>query len=449
MSIRTTLAAVVAATTLAACGGGGETLDQTGAAPELPKINETLLPPMKIARPQGWNGELPTVPAGFTIVPVATGLKIPRQILVLPNGDVLVAEGSGGNASKLRPKDVIAGYIKSLGKSSVKGGDRITLLRDTNGDGKPELRTTFIDKLNAPYGLALVDGALYVANQDALLRFPYSDGQTRIAAPGEEVTKLPSRVNHHWTKALTASADGSKLYVGIGSNSNVGERGMSVEENRAVIWEVDRATGAHRIFVSGIRNPTALAFEPTSNQLWAVVNERDELGAELVPDYLTSVREGAFYGWPYSYWGQNIDPRVRPQKPDLVKTAVRPDYALGSHVAPLGLSFVTGPGFPGYAQGAFVGEHGSWNRQSLAGYKVSFIPFANGRPAGKPKDFVTGFIKDGKARGRPVGVTYDPARGALWIADDLSNTVWRVTGPRQAGPRPPLALASPVMHPTP
>ena len=438
MSIRTTLAAVVAATTLAACGSDGETLDQTGATPELPEIDETLLPPMKIARPQGWNGELPTVPAGFTIVPVAADLKIPRQILVLPNGDVLVAEGSGGNAPKLRPKDVIAGYIKSLGKSSVKGGDRITLLRDTNGDGKPELRTTFIDKLNAPYGLAYVDGALYVANQDALLRFPYSEGQTRITTAGEEVTKLPSKVNHHWTKALAASPDGSKLYVGIGSNSNVSERGMSIEEDRAVIWEVDPASGTNRIFVSGIRNPTALAFEPTTGTLWAVVNERDELGAELVPDYLTSVREGAFYGWPYSYWGRNIDPRVRPQKPDLVKTAVRPDYALGSHVAPLGLSFVTGPGFPGYAQGAFVGEHGSWNRQNLAGYKVSFVPFANGRPAGKPKDFVTGFIKDGKARGRPVGVTYDPARGALWIADDLSNTVWRVMGPR------PFAINSPV-----
>ena len=437
MSIRI-LAAVVVATTLAACSSGDETLDQTGATPELPRINETLLPPMKIARPQGWNGELPTVPKGFTIVPVATGLKIPRQIFVLPNGDVLIAEGSGGNAPKLRPKDVIAGYIKNLGKSSVKGGDRITLLRDTNGDGKPELRTTFIDKLNAPYGLAYVDGVLYVANQDALLRFPYSDGQTRNTAPGEEVTKLPSRVNHHWTKALAASPDGSKLYVGIGSNSNVGERGMSIEEDRAVIWEVDPASGTNRIFVSGIRNPTALAFEPTTGTLWAVVNERDELGAELVPDYLTSVREGAFYGWPYSYWGQHIDPRVRPQKPDLVQTAIRPDYALGSHVAPLGLSFVTGPGFPGYAQGAFVGEHGSWNRQSLAGYKVSFVPFANGRPAGKPKDFVTGFIKDGKARGRPVGVTYDPARGALWIADDLSNTVWRVMGPR------PFAINSPV-----
>jgi glucose/arabinose dehydrogenase len=438
MNARFLLTALLAATTLSACNSGDESLDQTGASPKLPAVDQTLVPPMKIAKPQGWNGELPSVPEGFTITAVATGLKIPRQILVLPNGDILVAEGSGGHAPKLRPKDVIAGYIKSLGKSSVKGGDRITLLRDANGDGKADLRTTFIKDLDAPYGLALVNGSLYVANQGALLRFAYSDGQTSIAGKGEEVTKLPSQINHHWTKSLAASPDGSKLYVGIGSNSNIGERGLSLEEDRAVIWEIDPTTGSNRIFVSGIRNPTALAFEPSSSQLWAVVNERDELGAQLVPDYLTSVREGSFYGWPYSYWGKHLDPRVHPQKPELVRTAVAPDYALGSHVAPLGLSFATGGGFPGFAQGAFVGEHGSWNRQHLAGYKVSFIPFAAGKPAGKPKDFVTGFIKDGRARGRPVGVTYDPARGALWIADDLSNTVWRVTGPR------PLALGSPV-----
>lgn len=438
MSLRLLLSGLLAASALAGCSGGDESLDQTGASPKLPALDETLVPPMKIAKPQGWNGEIPTVPKGFTITPVATDLKIPRQILVLPNGDVLVAEGSGGHAPKSRPKDVIAGYIKSLGKSSVKGGDRITLLRDANGDGKPELRTTFIKDLDAPYGLALVNGSLYVANQGALLRFAYSDGATRIAEKGEEVTKLPSQINHHWTKSLAASPDGSKLYVGIGSNSNIGERGLSLEEDRAVIWEVDPATKASRIYVSGIRNPTALAFEPTSNMLWAVVNERDELGAELVPDYLTSVKEGAFYGWPYSYWGQHVDPRVHPQKPDLVKSAIAPDYGLGSHVAPLGLSFASGTGFPGFTQGAFIGEHGSWNRQHLAGYKVSFVPFAGGRPAGKPRDFVTGFIKDGRARGRPVGVTYDAARGALWIADDLSNTVWRVTGPT------PLALASPV-----
>lgn len=425
------------ASLLAACGADEENRDQTGPTPDLAALDETLIPPMKIAKPQGWENELPTVPAGFTIEAVASDLKIPRQILVLPNGDILVAEGSGGNAPKLRPKDVIAGYIKSLGKSGVKGGNRITLLRDADGNGSYETRSNFIENLNAPYGLALVNGNLYVANQDALLRFPYSTGQTRITVPGEEVIKLPSQINHHWTKSLTASADGSKLYVGIGSNSNVGERGLSIEEDRAVVWEIDPTAGTSRILAHGIRNPTALAIEPTTSTLWAVVNERDELGAELVPDYLTSVKDGGFYGWPYSYWGQHLDPRVHPQKPELVKTALTPDYALGSHVAPLGLSFVTGAGMAGFTQGAFVGEHGSWNRQNLAGYKVTFIAFANGRPTGKPKDFVTGFIKDGRARGRPVGVTYDPATASLWIADDLSNSVWRVRASGAATARQP------------
>ena len=412
---------------LAACGDAGTVENQIGPAPQLPKVNETLLPPMKIARPTGWEGELPGVPEGFVITPLATDLKIPRQMLVLPNGDILVAEGSGGNAPRLRPKDVIAGHIKSLGKTDVKGGNRITLLRDADGDGRAEVKTTFIDELDAPYGLAFVEGALYVATQDALLRFPYTEGATRLTG-GEEVTKLPSKVNHHWTKALTASADGTRLYVGIGSNSNVGERGLEIEEERAVVWEIDRQTGARRTIARGIRNPTALAIEPGTGQLWAVVNERDELGPDLVPDYLTAVRDGAFYGWPYSYWGQNIDPRVRPQKPELVKTAIAPDYALGSHVAALGLTFVTGESFPAsYRQGAFIGQHGSWNRETLSGYKVVWVPFANGRPAGAPQDFVTGFLtEDGKARGRPVGVTFDAERGRLLIADDLANTVWLV-----------------------
>ena len=331
----------------------------------------------------------------------------------------------------LRPKDMIAGYIQSLGKSSVKGGNRVTLLRDADGDGVAEVRTPFITGLNAPYGLAYVDGNIYVAAQDALLRFPYRDGDTRIAMRGQEVTKLPARVNHHWTKALAAGPDGSQLYVGIGSNSNVGERGMEVEEDRAVVWEVDRQSGAHRTYVSGIRNPTALAVEPQTKRLWAVVNERDELGPQLVPDYMTALRPGAFYGWPYSYWGQNVDPRVHPQNPDMVRRAVRPDYALGSHVAALGISFVSGGGMPGHTQGAFVGEHGSWNRQDLSGYKVVWIPFANGRPAGKPQDFLTGFLKDGHARGRPVGVTYDASSGALLVADDVSNTIWRVAPARR------------------
>ncbi|RYG16639.1 MAG: sorbosone dehydrogenase family protein, partial [Caulobacteraceae bacterium] len=324
--------------TLAACGRSDPGLNQTGAQPDLPGVRETLVPPMRIAQPTGWGDQRPTVPAGYTITALATGLQIPRQMLVLPNGDILVAEGRGGNAKPLRPKDVIAGVIKKKGNTQVESGDRITLLRDTNNDGRPEVQSVFIDNLNAPYGLAFVDGYIYVANQDALVRFPYQPGQTRITAAPEEVTKLPSAINHHWTKSLTASADGQTLYVGIGSNSNVGERGMNVEEERAVVWAIDRATGARRTVATGIRNPTALAIEPTSSALWAVVNERDEIGPQLVPDYLTSVREGAFYGWPYSYWGKNVDPRVRPQKPEMVARAIAPDYALGSHVAALGLS---------------------------------------------------------------------------------------------------------------
>ncbi len=416
------------AASLAACQSQSDPdLDQTGERPDLPQQSDTLLPAMKIPTPKGWDGELPTVPEGFTVTAIAKDLKIPRQMLLLPNGDILVAEGSGGHAPAVRPKDVIAGMIKKRGKSSVEGGNRITLLRDRDGDGQTDLQTTFIDGLDAPYGLAFVDGKIYVANQGNLVSFDYTEGATRIDGPGTEVTKLPSVINHHWTKAMTASPDGSKLYVGIGSNSNVGERGMDVEEDRAVIWEIDRQTGANRIFASGIRNPTALSINPWTEQLWAVVNERDELGPQLVPDYLTSVRQGAFYGWPYSYYGQHVDPRVRPQRPDLVRKAIAPDYALGSHVAALGLDFTTNGGLGGpFSEGAFVGEHGSWNRSDPSGYKVTFVPFRNGRPSGKPIDLATGFLKDGHARGRPVGVLFDEQRRALLIADDVSNTVWRV-----------------------
>ncbi len=421
------IGAAALALMVAACGRSDPGLSQTGPEPDLPGIRQTLVPPMKIAKPVGWGDDLPTVPDGFTVTAMATDLQIPRQMLVLPNGDILVAEGRGGGAPALRPKDVIAGIIKKKGNTSVDSGNRITLLRDADNDGRPEVRTVFIDNLNAPYGLAFVDGYLYVANQDELVRFPYREGQTRITAAPERVTLLPSQINHHWTKALTASADGQTLYVGIGSNSNVGERGLHVEEERAVVWAVDRATGARRTVATGIRNPTALAIEPATSALWAVVNERDEIGPQLVPDYLTSVREGAFYGWPYSYWGRNLDPRVRPQKPELVARAVVPDYALGSHVAALGLSFARDGGFGGrFTEGAFVGQHGSWNRQDLAGYKVVFIPFAGGRPTGEPVDFVTGFLQGERARGRPVGVVFDPQRRILLVADDLSNTVWRI-----------------------
>ena len=414
---------------LAACGGSSDPeVQETGPTPELPELDQSLIPSMHIAPPGDWNGDLPTVPEGFTISVVADDLMIPRQMLMLPNGDLLIAEGSGGGAPRLRPKDVLAGLIKARGRSSVEGGDRITLIRDSNGDGVPELRAVLIDDLNAPYGMAFVDGNLYVANQDAVMRFPYQEGQTEITAPGEQLTPLPSELNHHWTKAMTASADGQFLYVGIGSNSYAGERGMAVEEERAVIWEIDRETGARRTIARGIRNPTALAIEPTTNQLWSVVNERDELGPQLVPDYLTQVRDGAFYGWPYSYWGQNLDPRVRPQDPDLVATAIAPDYALGAHVASLGLDFAVDGGFGGsFTTGAFVGMHGSWNRQDLSGYKVVWVPFTNGRPSGPPIDLVTGFLNaDGEARGRPVGVLFDPRTRALFIADDMANVVWRV-----------------------
>ncbi|MGO4387084.1 sorbosone dehydrogenase family protein [Microvirga sp. 2YAF29] len=400
---------------------------QFGQNPNLPKPERGLLPSMKIPRPANWGNDLPKVPQGYKIQPIATDLKIPRQTLLLPNGDILVAEGSGGYAPTLRPKDMIAGYIKSLGKSSVKGGNRLTLLRDTNGDGTYEMQGVFADNLNAPYGLAFVNGVIYVANQDELVRFDYRDGDTKASGPPTKVTDLPSKINHHWTKSMAASADGRFLYVGIGSNSNITERGMDAEEDRAMIWQIDAQTGAHRPYATGIRNPTALTIQPGTGQLWAVVNERDEIGPDLVPDYLTSVKEGAFYGWPYSYWGQNVDPRAQPQDPEKVAAAIRPDYALGSHVAALGVAFSTPAMGPDFTEGVFVGMHGSWNRNVPVGYKVVFVPFRDGKPAGDPVDFVSGFlVGDGNTRGRPVGVTVDP-RGALIIADDLSNTIWRVT----------------------
>lgn len=399
------------------------------ANPELPPPQRGLLPSMRIAEPAAWGERRPTVPTGWKIQAIATDMKVPRQSLVLPNGDILVAEGKGGGAPALRPKDYIAGLIKAKGNTAVKGGNQLTLLRDADGDGTYEGRWVYAKDLDAPYGLALVGNKLYVANQDALVRFDHVAGQTQATAAPVTVTKLPSAVNHHWTKSLAADADGRYLYVGIGSNSNIGERGMAVEENRAVVWQIDAATGATRTFATGLRNPTALAFEPTGRQLWAVVNERDELGPDLVPDYLTSVREGEFYGWPYAYWGQNVDRRVQPPDDKKVQATVRPDFALPSHSAPLGLSFVQ-PGFAApFTEGAFIGLHGSWNRDEPVGYKVIFVPFANGRPSGPAVDFVTGFQSEGKTMGRPVGVTVDP-KGALIVADDLSNTVWRVTPAR-------------------
>ena len=422
-----TLTLLSAALLLSACGGEGDKTQARGPDPKLPEQQSSLLPSMKIAEPTPWGDQKPKVPEGYSVTAIATDLAIPRQTLVLPNGDILVAEGRGGSAAKLKPKDVIASVIKAQGNTKVKGGNRITLLRDADGDGTYELKTVFADNLNAPYGLAFADGKLYVANQDALVRFDYADGQTKASAPPVKVTDLPAQINHHWTKSLAVSDDGRQLYVGIGSNSNITERGMEVEIDRAMVWQIDAATGAHKPYATGLRNPTALTIQPGSGQLWTVVNERDELGPDLVPDYLTSVREGAFYGWPYSYWGQNVDPRAQPQNPAKVAAAIKPDYSLGSHVAALGVDFSIPAMGEKFADGAFVGEHGSWNRDNPVGYKVIFVPFSNGKPAGEPIDFATGFRgDDGKTRERPMGVTVDP-KGALIIADDLANTIWRVT----------------------
>ncbi|MBA1431008.1 sorbosone dehydrogenase family protein [Pseudomonas fluorescens] len=427
MKTTRTLTLLSAALLLTACGGEGDKTQAHGPDPKLPAQQSSLLPSMKIAEPAAWGDQKPKVPEGYSITAIATDLAIPRQTLVLPNGDILVAEGRGGSAAKLKPKDVIASLIKAEGNTKVKSGNRITLLRDADGDGTYELKTVFADNLNAPYGLAYADGKLYVANQDALVRFDYADGQTKASGAPTKVTDLPAQINHHWTKSLAVSEDGRQLYVGIGSNSNITERGMEVEIDRAMVWQIDAATGAHRPYATGLRNPTALTIQPGSGQLWTVVNERDELGPDLVPDYLSSVREGGFYGWPYSYWGQNVDPRAQPQNPAKVASAIKPDYSLGSHVAALGVDFSIPAMGEKFADGVFVGEHGSWNRDNPVGYKVIFVPFSNGKPAGEPVDFATGFRgDDGKTRGRPVGVTVDP-KGALIIADDLANTVWRVT----------------------
>lgn len=426
MSCRGAVPAVFLLALLCACGGSDPDPTQYGADPVLPAPERRLLPAMNLAKPAPWGDRAPAVPQGYTIEAIATGLRIPRQTLVLPNGDILVAEGRGGSAAKLKPKDVIAGYVAATGSAPIAGGNRLTLLRDSDGDGRYEEQTVFVEDLNAPYGLSLVDGNLYVANQDALLRFEYRDGQTRASGLPDKVIDLPSAINHHWTKALAASPDGRFLYVGIGSNSNITERGMEAEVDRAMVWQVDVRTGSHKPYATGLRNPTALAIQPGTDRLWAVVNERDELGPNLVPDYLTAVREGGFYGWPYSYWGQVVDSRVRPQDPQKVASAIVPDYSLGSHVAALGLAFSTPAMGADFADGVFVGEHGSWNRRDPVGYKVVFVPFRDGRPSGPPVDFVSGFLgADGMARGRPVGVTVDP-RGALIVADDLSNTIWRV-----------------------
>jgi len=415
--------------TLAACQDeGGDPAKQIGANPVLPEPQEYLLPPMRVASTQPWGSEAPKASDGLKVTKLADDFLHPRGLYVLPNGDVLVIEANGPKAPVNRPKDLIMGWVKSFAGTAGKGGNRITLLR-YGEDGKVATRSVFIDHLNSPYNVALVGNDLYVADTDALLRFPYVEGETEIKDRGTKLTDLPGGpIDHHWTKSLVASADGTKLYVGVGSNSNITENGMPAEYERAAIWEVDRATGAHRIYASGTRNPTGLDIEPLTKKLWAIVNERDELGPDLVPDYLTGVKDGGFYGWPYSYYGQHVDPRVMPQRPDLVAKAIVPDYALSSHVAPLGIIFTKGTTpAASFGEGAFIGEHGSWDRSPFNGYKIIFVPFQNGQPSGAAKDVVTGFMgADNHVRGRPVGVALDKS-GALLIADDVANIVWRVS----------------------
>ncbi len=409
----------------------------TGPNPKLPPPVHTTLPTVVIAEATGWpDGQAPQAADGLAVNAFATGLDHPRMLYVLPNGDVLAAESAAPPQPGMT--DGIMGYLMKLGMWWAGAGgespNRITLLRDGDGDGVAETRTTFLKGLNSPYGMALVGDSFYVANTDGIVRFPYRSGDTEISGNGETLVELPAGpINIHWVKNIVASPDGSKLYASVGSNSNVGERGFDKEDGRAAIHEIDLESGSSRLFASGLRNPVGLAFQPAGGKLWTSVNERDELGSDLVPDYMTSVQENGFYGWPFSYFGDHVDERVQPQRPDLVKQAIVPDYALGPHTASLGLTFYSGALFPArYRGGAFVGQHGSWNRRPPSGYKVVFVPFEGGVPSGSPEDILTGFLSadEGKAYGRPVGVAEDRT-GALLVADDVGNTVWRVTPARQ------------------
>jgi glucose/arabinose dehydrogenase len=421
---------------LSACGDKAQVniSQQLGANPVMPKPQDFLVPPMQVPDGVGWKGDAkPQVIAGLQIERIASGLMHPRQVLVLPNQDVLVVESNGpGEEAVTTPKQVIAGKVKANSGKGGKGGNRITLLRRKPGGAGEWEQHVYIENLHSPFGIQLVGDTLYVANTGNIMKYRYTPGETRMSDPGTELGDLPSTVNHHWTKALLASPDGKKLYVGSGSNSNITENGLEVEYRRAAVLEVDAATGASRIFASGIRNPTGLGWEPQSGKLWAIANERDEIGADLVPDYLTSVQEKGFYGWPYSYYGQHVDHRVQPQRPDLVAKAIKPDYALGAHVAALGLWFYTGNMLPQYKGGAFVAEHGSWDRTPLSGYQVVYVPFANGMPSGPAQPVVTGFhsADEKQLYGAPVGLAQD-ADGALLIADDVGNVVWRVTSARR------------------
>ncbi len=435
--VKTILALLFAAllsAPLAACAEHATLPVEAGMGPDpaLPPPRSGIIPTVNIAPVKGWAaGETPVAAKGFAVNAFANGLDHPRWIYVLPNGDVLVAETN----APPKPEDgkgikgwVMKQTMKKAG-AATPSANRIILLRDADGDGKAELRRIFLQNLNSPFGMALIGKNFYVANTDALMRFPYHDGDTRISAPGMKIADLPAGpINHHWTKNVIAGPDGSHLYVSVGSNSNAGENGIDKEENRAAILEVDVETGDARVFASGLRNPVGMGWQPQSGALWTSVNERDEIGSDLVPDYMTSVKDGGFYGWPYSYYGAHVDERVKPPRPNMVAKAIVPDYALGPHTASLGLCFYTGALLPRhYANGAFVGQHGSWNREPPSGYKVIFIPFANGMPSGKAEDILTGFLDaEGNALGRPVGVAVD-RQGALLVADDVGDIIWRVT----------------------
>ncbi|MEP6506647.1 MAG: sorbosone dehydrogenase family protein [Gemmatimonadales bacterium] len=435
MNVRRVFVGFILATGLCSCGSSA-TLPVsagTGPSPILPKPRETPIPLINVVTAKGWDANShPVATPGTRVVAFARGMNHPRWIYVLPNGDALVAETN----APVRPDDAkgIRGfffkYFMKKAGGATPSANRIILLRDSNGDGVADTRIVFLTGLTSPFGMTLVGNSLYVANTDAIVRFPYSANETHITAAGTKIVDLPAgSINHHWTKNVIARPDGLKLYVAVGSNSNAGENGIDQEEGRAAIWEVDAVTGAHRVFASGLRNPVGMAWEPSSRSLWVAVNERDELGGDLVPDYMTSVKDGAFYGWPYSYYGQHVDTRVEPKRPDMVERAIPPDYALGPHTASLGLAWSDGNTLPAaFRSGMFVGQHGSWNRKPRSGYKVIFVPFAGSSPSGTPIDVLTGFVKEnGDAMGRPVGVAVDK-RGGLLVVDDVGNTVWRVSG---------------------
>lgn len=432
-ALRANSALLTAGMLLAACGGSSQLPEGAayGPDPVLPEPDPSLIPIVNVAEAEGWpQGRRPTTAASTQLTLFAEGLQNPRWLYELPGGDILVAESKAPEGSSPGGlKNWVRGLFMKRATSSGPSADRITLLRDVDGDGRADIRHVFLDGLTSPFGMALIDNHFYVANADALVRFEYQPGQSQISSPPEEVLDLTlGSLNHHWTKSLIASPDGESLYIGIGSNSNVGENGMDEEEGRAAIWQFDVASGDSRIFASGLRNPVGMAWQPDTGELWAAVNERDELGSDLVPDYMTSVQEGGFYGWPWRYYGEHVDDRVEASMPYRDHEVLRPDYALGNHTASLGLTWLGDSSLPEpFAQGMIVGQHGSWNREPPSGYKVIFVPFENGEPAGDPVDILTGFMEDGTAYGRPVGVLIDGG-GGLLVADDVGGAIWRVSG---------------------